>query len=80
MSITWAIYATLILAWLLLLVRYGVLALIAGTSVAGVLGSLPITMDLEKWYSGIGMLGLVLVCAVPLYGAAAAVGGRTRSV
>jgi hypothetical protein len=79
MAITWLLYATMTVAWLLVLVRYGVLAVIAGWSVWGVLGSLPITMDFERWYAGIGMMGLAFVCAVPLYGAAAAVGGRTRA-
>ncbi len=60
------------------LVRYGLLALVAGATVATALGSMPITLDFERWYAGIGMMVLSFVCAIPLYGAFAAVAGRTR--
>jgi serine/threonine-protein kinase len=75
MFITWGMFGALTLCWLVVLVRYGVLALIVGRSIWGILGSLPITMEFDRWYAGIGMLGLIVVCAIPLYGAAAAIGG-----
>ena len=78
-AITWSLLAAMMLAWLGVLVRYGVLALIAGAAVFSALGTLPITFDFEKWYAGIGMMGLAIVIAVPLYGAAAAVGGRSAT-
>ncbi len=77
--ITWSLLAAMMLAWLGILVRYGVLALIAGAAVFAALGTLPITFDFEKWYAGIGMMGLAIVVAVPVYGAAAAVGGRAAT-
>jgi hypothetical protein len=76
--VSWAITAGLLVGWLIVLVRYGVLALIASAAVFSALGTLPITFDFEKWYAGIGMMGLTLVCLVPVCGAAAAMWGRTR--
>jgi serine/threonine-protein kinase len=78
-AIIWTLLGIMMLVWLGVLVRYGVLALIAGAAVFSALGSLPITGDFERWYAGIGMMGLGLVCAIPLYGAVAAVGARTRA-
>ena len=60
------------------LVRYGLLSLVAAGTVASALGSMPITLDFEKWYAGIGMLVLAVVCAIPVYGAFAGVMGKTR--
>jgi MFS family permease len=77
--ITWALLAGMLLVWLGVMVRYGLLALIVGAAIVAALGTLPITFDFEKWYAGIGMMGLAIVVAVPVYGAAAAVGGRSAT-
>jgi serine/threonine-protein kinase len=61
------------------LVRCGVLSLMAAAAVFTALGSMPITFHAERWYAGLGFLGLALVCALPLYGAIAAASGKTRS-
>ncbi len=74
-----ALLATLTALALATLVRYGLLALMAAATIATALGSMPITLDFERWYAGIGMLVLSFVCAIPLYGAFTAVSGRTRA-
>ena len=82
---SWGVFAvsttlslTLTALSLAALIRYGVLSLIAAAAVFTALGSMPITFDLSRWYAGLGLLTLALVCALPLFGAWTAVSGKAK--
>jgi hypothetical protein len=82
---SWGVFALalplvslLIAITLFAMVRYGVLAVMAGAAVFTALGSMPITFRADTWYAGAVLLGMLFVLAVPLYGAGTAVAGRTK--
>ena len=73
---TWGLYGLIVAACLLLLVRYGLLALMAAVLVFIGATNTPITLDARAWYAGTGFLALFLVLLIPAYGAVTSVVGR----
>jgi len=59
-----------------LLVRFGVLALIASTFFGSFLGGFPLTTDSSAWYAGIGFAGMLVMAAMAFYGFYTCLGGR----
>jgi serine/threonine-protein kinase len=60
-----------------LIVRFGVVALVAHILASMMLGEFPVTADSRLWYFGAGALALAVVAAMTLWGArAAARGGK----
>jgi len=59
-----------------LLVRFGVLAVIASTVFGVFLGSFPLTTDASAWYAGIGLAGILVMAAMAFYGFYRSLGGR----
>jgi len=61
---------TLIFVWvlgLLVLVRSGILSLLAGNFFAALLGSVPLTWDLSRWYAGGTLVVLAAVAALVIW-------------
>jgi serine/threonine-protein kinase len=68
-----------VVAWgisLFVLVRFGLLAAVAGFMVGIVLQSFPITPQLSAWYSGIGLTGLFLLLGLTAYALHTSLGGQ----
>ncbi|MGE5358092.1 MAG: protein kinase domain-containing protein [Bacteroidales bacterium] len=63
-------------AFLFVLTRVGLLALVAGFAVVAILQSFPVTTHLSTWYSGIGMVGVLLILGVTAYGFYTSLGGQ----
>jgi hypothetical protein len=61
---------------MLVLLRFGLLALIADQLVFQALFVLPITTQVSAWYSGIGLTGLALLLAFALYSFHTSLGGQ----
>jgi len=59
-----------------LLVRFGLLALIASELFGEFLGNFPLTTDPSAWYSSIGFAGILLMAAMVLYAFYTSLGGR----
>jgi serine/threonine-protein kinase len=60
----------------LLLIRFGFLAVVASQVFNGVLSSFPLTTDGSAWYAGISLVGILLMAAMALYGFYTSLGGR----
>lgn len=79
-----AIYSALLVGLLTLtmivLVRFGVLALMVAAFIFTLLATTPITFDMSRWYAGTSVLALITASMVAVCGAAAAVFGRSRSI
>ena len=54
--------------WILVVLRFGVLSLVAVAFVSVLLDSVPITADFSHWYAASGAVGLVVTLALALYG------------
>jgi len=61
---------------LTVLIRFGVVALITTTFTLNILTLSSITSDLGAWYAGYGLVGLVLLVALALYGFRTSLAGR----
>jgi hypothetical protein len=59
-----------------LLIRFGLLAMIAAQFLGVVIGSYPLTTELSAWYISISFAGLLLIGAVAFYGFYFSLGGR----
>ncbi len=59
-----------------LLVRFGVLALIASEFFGAFLAGFPLTTDVSAWYAGIGFAGILLMAAMAFYAFYTSLGGR----
>ncbi len=59
-----------------LLVRFGLLALIASELFGEFLGNFPLTTDVSAWYAGIGFAGILLMAAMAFYAFHTSLGGR----
>ena len=59
-----------------MLLRFGVLPLVAAAFVHVILLRLPLTLDLSAWYSGASLVALGSILAVTLWSFRAALGGR----
>jgi hypothetical protein len=60
----------------IILLRFGILALIADQLISQILFIFPITTQVSAWYSGIGLTGLVILLAFALYAFYASLGGQ----
>jgi hypothetical protein len=60
----------------LVLIRFGLLALVANLVVVGILQNLPLTTEGSAWYAGISLTGVLLIAALALYGFYTSLGGR----
>jgi hypothetical protein len=58
------------------MLRFGLLALVANVVVFNILQNFPLTTEWSAWYSGIGLAGILLVAALALYGFYTSLGGR----
>ena len=61
---------------LLLIFRFGLLALVVEQLFFNLLSLFPITTQLSAWYSGIGIAGLVVLLAMALYAFHTSLGGQ----
>jgi hypothetical protein len=59
-----------------LLVRFGVLAVMASFLFGVFLGNFPLTTDASAWYAGIGFAGILVMAAMAFYGFYTSLGGR----
>jgi serine/threonine-protein kinase len=71
--VTLPLYAALLV---LVLMRFGLLALIVAFSVAGTLGNFPLTADFSTWYAGSSLFAIANVLALTGYGLYTALAGR----
>jgi len=71
--VTWLITTTLTV---FLLIRFGLLAVVAAGVFNDLLGSFPLTTQGSAWYAGISLAGILLMAAVALYAFYTSLGGR----
>ncbi len=57
----------IIAMWVLLMLRFGLLALVTMAFVSTLLDNSPITADLSQWYAGSGVVSIVLVLALAIF-------------
>ncbi len=60
----------------IILVRFGLVALIASNVFEVFLGSFPLTSETSAWYAGIGFAGILVMIAMAGYGFYTSLGGR----
>jgi len=60
-----------------LLIRFGVLALVAANIFNVFLGSFPLTMQMSAWYADISLAGILLMAAIAFYAFHTSLGGRS---
>jgi len=68
-----------ILIWallLLVLIRFGLVAVVVIQVFSGILDTFPITTDTSAWYAGIGYFGLFVMALLVFYGFYVARGGN----
>ena len=58
------------------MIRFGLLALVANFVVHIILQNFPLTTQWSAWYSGISLAGILLIAALVLYGFYTSLGGR----
>jgi serine/threonine-protein kinase len=68
--------AVLVLPFVLLLVRYGLLAAVTQFYVWGLFIFFPVTWDLSAWYAGTGVAALIVFAVLVSFGFTAALAGR----
>jgi serine/threonine-protein kinase len=66
--------STSLTVWLL--IRFGLLAVVAGEVMNNILGSFPLTTQGSVWYASMSLAGIVLTAAVASYGFYTCLGGR----
>jgi len=67
------------LIWLsivLILKRFGLLALVVGLVIQNVLQVFPITSHFSRWYASAGLAGILVIGTVGLYGFYMSLGGK----
>ncbi len=70
----------IIAIWVLLVLRFGLLALVTMAFVSTLLDNTPITADLSRWYAGSGVVSIVLVLALSAFALRSTLGpGRRRA-
>jgi len=62
--------------WLVLLIRFGLLAATVAFFFSNVLGRFPLTLDLSTWYVGATLTAMLTAVAVAAYGCHTALAGR----
>jgi hypothetical protein len=68
--------AVLNVAFVLLIVRVGLLAAVVAFYMTGLFIFFPMTSNLRAWYAGAGMTALLVIAAIALFGFSTALGGR----
>jgi len=58
------------------MIRFGLLALVANFLVYGILQNFPLTTQGSTWYAGISLAGILLIAALASYGFNTSLGGR----
>jgi hypothetical protein len=58
------------------MIRFGLLALVAGIMVLNILQNFPLTTHGSAWYAGISLTGILLMAAMAFYGFYISLGGR----
>jgi hypothetical protein len=58
------------------MIRFGLLALVANFVVYSVLSNFPLTFQVSAWYSGISVTAILLIAAMAFYGFYFSLGGR----
>jgi serine/threonine-protein kinase len=58
------------------MIRFGLLALVANHVVFSILQQFPLTTQVSAWYAGIGLTGILLIAAMAFYGFYTSLGGR----
>jgi serine/threonine-protein kinase len=61
---------------LFLLIRFGLLALVANFVLWYLLTNFPLTIQASAWYAGISLVGILLMAAIAFYGFYSSLGGR----
>jgi serine/threonine-protein kinase len=74
--VTFVLAALLWLSIVLILKRFGLLALVVGLVVQNVLQVFPITSHLSRWYASAGLAGIFVIAVVGAYGFYMSLGGR----
>ena len=59
-----------------LMLRFGVLPIVAGAVFSSILGNLPLTTQISAWYAGISLAGLLVAAAMAFYAFYISLGGR----
>jgi hypothetical protein len=59
------------------MIRFGLLALVASFVVSSLLSNFPLTFQGSAWYSGISLTGILLIAAMAFYGFYTSLGGRS---
>ena len=58
------------------MIRFGLLALVANALVYNILQNFPLTTQVSAWYAGISLAGILLIAALAFYGFYTSLGGR----
>ncbi|HZL85594.1 MAG TPA: protein kinase [Candidatus Krumholzibacteria bacterium] len=70
----------IIAMWVLLVLRFGLLALVTMAFVSTLLDNTPITADLSRWYAGSGVVSIVVVLALAIFAQRSTLGpGKRRA-
>ncbi len=59
-----------------LLIRFGLLAVVAAEVFNDFLGTFPLTTQVSSWYAGMSLAGILLIAAMAFYGFYTSLGGR----
>jgi hypothetical protein len=59
-----------------LLIRFGLLVLVAAEVFNNILGSFPLTTQMSSWYASLSLAGILLLAAMALYAFYTSLGGR----
>jgi len=59
-----------------LMIRFGLLAVVANYVFNNILGSFPLTTQMSAWYSGLSVAGILLMAAVVFFGFYTSLGGQ----
>jgi hypothetical protein len=60
----------------IVMIRFGLLALVANFMVFNILQNFPLTTQGSAWYAGISLTGILLMAAIAMYGFYTSLGGR----
>jgi serine/threonine protein kinase len=74
--VTFVASALIWLSIVLILTRFGLLALVVGLVVQNVLQVFPMTSHLARWYAPVGLAGIFVIVIVGVYGFYASLGGK----
>ena len=74
--VTFALLGIIWLSILLVLRRFGMLALVVGLVVQNVLTVFPTTSHFSRWYASAGLTGIVVILGLAIYGFYTSLGGK----